>query len=187
MNPRRILPALLLLTPLLATACGGGGSGDPPVADVGSPSASSSASGSPHASALAYSRCMRAHGVSDFPDPDSEGSIGIRAGPGSDLDPHNPTFKAAQQACRSLRPQPSPAQRAQMQAAMLKYAKCMRAHGISDFPDPSNGGLTIRSKSGGDLDPNNPRFKAAQQACRHDLPGGKLGGRLTTGGNGGGR
>lgn len=54
-------------------------------------------------SALAYSECMRAHGVKDFPDPNfSGGGISLKIGghPGSDLDPNNPTFKQAQTACR---------------------------------------------------------------------------------------
>jgi hypothetical protein len=57
--------------------------------------------------ALAFSRCMRAHGV-DFPDPKFSGdgarvSIG---GPGSTFNPRSPAFQAAQKACQSLMPGP---------------------------------------------------------------------------------
>jgi hypothetical protein len=55
--------------------------------------------------ALAFSACMRRHGLKDFPDPSfSNGkiSIGIRAGSGSDLDPSSPKFQAAQQACQGI-------------------------------------------------------------------------------------
>jgi hypothetical protein len=48
---------------------------------------------------LAFSECMRAHGVADFPDPSGNGlQIGSR-GPSSDLNPNNPTFQAAQKVC----------------------------------------------------------------------------------------
>jgi len=55
--------------------------------------------------ALAFSACMRAHGIKDFPDPDFSGggvrlSLGSRR-PGSDLNLNNPTFQKAQQACQS--------------------------------------------------------------------------------------
>lgn len=53
--------------------------------------------------ALAFSVCMRAHGVKDFPDPkfSSGGRIGItmKAGAGSDLNPSSPVFQRAQKAC----------------------------------------------------------------------------------------
>jgi len=64
----------------------------------------------------------------------------------------------------------------------------MRAHGISDFPDPnSQGGIALSPQPGGDLEPNNPRFQAANQACQHYQPG--KGGSFSTntgGGSGGG-
>jgi len=55
------------------------------------------------AQALKFSQCMRAHGIADFPDPQAgNGGIGIRikAGPGSNLNPNNPQFQAAQAACQ---------------------------------------------------------------------------------------
>jgi hypothetical protein len=63
---------------------------------------------------LAYSTCMRAHAIKDFPDPGlSHGHFGITitATPGSDLDPNNPQFQAAQQACKGDLPfkNPNPA------------------------------------------------------------------------------
>jgi hypothetical protein len=54
---------------------------------------------------------------------------------------------------------------------MLKYAQCMRAHGVTDFPDPNaDGGLTLGR--GGDLDPSSPLFQQADSKCKQDLPGG---------------
>jgi len=140
-----------------------------------------------HGSPLAYSRCMRAHGITDFPDPDSNGNLGLNAGPGSGLDPNSPQFKAADQACKHLMPAPNLGQAAKDRPALLRYARCMRAHGMPDFPDPDpGGGLQIKASRGSDLDPNSPLYKAADQACKHYMPGGGHGGSTQTGGPGGG-
>ena len=60
------------------------------------------------AQALKFSQCMRSHGISGFPDPQSLPGggirIAIRAGQGSNLNPTNPQFQAAQKACQSLNP-----------------------------------------------------------------------------------
>jgi hypothetical protein len=53
---------------------------------------------------LRMSQCMRAHGIKDFPDPNSQGGIAVAARPGSDLDPNNPQFKAAAAVCQHLMP-----------------------------------------------------------------------------------
>jgi hypothetical protein len=174
---------VLVIVALLAAACGGGSDG-PGVANLGSSShtsGDSSSNGATKADALAYSKCMRAHGITDFPDPNSKGQIAISAGPGSDLDPNSPRWQSAQEACKALAPSPgTPAQQAGRRAAALKYSKCMRKHGIADFPDPnSSGGLEVQATPGGDLDPNHPQFKAADQACKHLLPGGGKGGSLS--------
>jgi hypothetical protein len=169
---------------LLAAACGSSGSGGPAVANLSSsPSASATSSGgSGHASTLAYARCMRAHGISDFPDPDAHGNLGLNGQPGSDLDPNNPAYKAANSACKSLLPAPqAPPHGAKAQN--LRYARCMRAHGISDFPDPKpDGSLQIQPSPGSDLDPNNPQYKAANEACKQYRPGN---GQATMGSTGG--
>jgi hypothetical protein len=164
-------------------ACGGGSSG-PGVAAGGTPSSSSTASG--RQSALAYSQCMRAHGIKDFPDPGSDGGITLNAGPGSDLDQHNPQYQIASSACAQLLPPERHPNVQQLKTANLNYAKCMRAHGISDFPDPKpDGTLQIKADPGSDLDPSNPQFKAADNACKHYEPGGGQGGGTVT--NSGGR
>jgi hypothetical protein len=126
---------------------------------------------------------MRSHGVPDFPDPNSNGQIQLAAGPGSDLLPGPARFKSAQQACKSLTPVRSPAQQRQQLAAALRFARCMRAHGMPSFPDPTpQTGLQTRSgggHSGGGgntlgngVDPNSPQFQAANRSCRSLTPGG---------------
>jgi hypothetical protein len=180
---RRRVRTLAWAAPLAALAllfvgCGGG-SGGPGVASAGSSKSAggrSSSTGSKKASALAYSKCMRAHGVTDFPDPNSKGQLTINntGGPGSsDLDPNNSQFQAAQEACKSLAPAPhAPARQLGRRADALKFAKCMRDHGITDFPDPNaSGGLEIKGSPGDGLDPNSPQFQSAQKACKHLLPG----------------
>jgi len=177
------LAAALLGAGLLAAACGG--PAGPGVANAG-PAGSASPGASGHGSLLAYSRCMRAHGITKFPDPDSHGDLGLNAGPGSGIDPNSPQYKAADRACKHLMPAPNAGQAAQDRPALLRYARCMRAHGIPDFPDPEpGGGLSIKASRGSDLDPNNPIYKAADRACTHYMPGGGHGGSTQTSGGGG--
>jgi hypothetical protein len=58
-------------------------------------------------------------------------------------------------------------------SAALKFANCMRAHGVPDFPDPAaNGGIQVAgpgAKSA--LDPQSPAFQTAAQACHKLGPG----------------
>jgi len=179
-----LLAAALACLALVAAACSS-------AAKTGTGAGSAGGGGSAKHSELAFSRCMRAHGISDFPDPSSQGGIALNGGPGSDLNPSSPLFKAANSACKPLLPPQktlSPAQQAAARAQALRYARCMRAHGISDFPDPNaQGGIALQPKPGGDLEPNNPRFQAANQACQHYQPG--KGGSFSTNtssGSGGG-
>jgi hypothetical protein len=157
----------LLIMVLLAAACAEGPTGPGVAGEGASSSPSASPSGDRRDALLAYSQCMRDHGISDFPDPEPGGGIAVQAVPGSDLDPNNPQYKAADEACRSLLPPPpTEEQQEQERAEALKYSKCMRAHGISDFPDPNaEGGIDLNAEPGSDLDPNNPQFQAADKAC----------------------
>jgi hypothetical protein len=152
-----LLAAGLAVVALLATACGGNPSSS---GSGGSPTAGASA----QSQQLAFARCMRSHGIADFPDSGRP----LQPSPGSDLNLNNPTYQAARQACHSLEPgiHLSPAQAAQNDADALKFAKCMREHGITKFPDPvpHGGSNSIVNLSGIDL--NSPRFQAAQQACK---------------------
>lgn len=125
-----------------------------------------------------FSSCMRKHGVTNFPDPNGQGLIQFGSAQG--IDPKSPTFLSAREVCQKLLPnggQPTPQQLAQRQQQMLAFSKCMRAHGIKDFPDPSNGGLRIRAGQGSDLNPDNAQFQAAQKACQGNLPFKALGTR----------
>jgi hypothetical protein len=189
--------AALLLLGVTATACSGGSSpgvasagatattaasngqlssGDP--GTNGAPSGSTSGltlSGGNATQSLAFSQCMRAHGVSDFPDPDAQGQTQISGGANSDLNPNNPTFQKAQNACQSKLPKPSPAQQAQALQNALKMSQCMRAHGITDFPDPQSGAggrisISLHGSPSSDLNPSDPAFQRAQKVCMPNAP-----------------
>jgi hypothetical protein len=78
--------------------------------------------------------------------------------------PDDPKFQAARQACRQYRENGGEAQRPspQQQQQMLAFARCMRQHGV-DMPDPTPDGSLPDRGSG--LNPDDPRFKAAERAC----------------------
>jgi hypothetical protein len=101
----------------------------------------STGSGADSASpALAFARCMRAHGVPNFPDPNPGGGFTFHAGAG--FNPVSPAVKAAQAKCQQFMGggPPGPGATTHPSAAwlahMVKVARCMRRHGVTDFPDP---------------------------------------------------
>jgi hypothetical protein len=59
--------------------------------------------------------------------------------------------------------------RAGDQAAGIRFADCMRSHGVPNFPDPSAGGGGIEIPSG--VNPQSPAFQSAQSACSALMPG----------------
>jgi hypothetical protein len=160
---------------MLLGGCSGGSHHDKQVANVGPSNSAPKGGDKPsgqnvRAAALAYAKCMRQKGISQFPDPDANGGIAIDS---SKVQQNSPQFKAADEACKSLLPAPPPGGGVpEDRAAGLKYAACMRSHGVPKFPDPNaGGGITI---DGGKLgvDPNGPVFKAADQACKKYMGGG---------------
>jgi hypothetical protein len=167
---RLLTAAVLGSIGLLASACGGGST--PGVASIGTTTTTAAATsqgtssgGTNRADEVKFSKCMRSHGVKAFP----EGNGPIKISPSSGIDPNSPTFQAASKACRSLLPKPSAAQVRQAQQNALKFSKCMRSHGVPNFPDPkfTGGGISIRigGNTGSGLNPNSPAFQAAQSAC----------------------
>jgi hypothetical protein len=135
-----------------------------------------SSSGSPGTQALDYLHCLRANGV-NFPEPRPVGAV---------PNPLSPAFRAAAKACAKLKPvglqsglPPAPTP-GELRAA-LAFARCMRGHGLSQFPDPlttygPDAGLSVGR---GEFFPLNsptelqsPAFRRAADAC---------GLRLTTG------
>jgi hypothetical protein len=222
-DPKRLTrlprPALLvvatLLTGVLVAACGGSSGGPSAatmdgaktsLATVAAAAGSSTAAGasaqstqpaSPagmNATALAFSRCMRANGVPNFPDPNPGGGFLF---PVNGLDRSSPAFKTAQAKCQKLLPKggpPGPGTRTHPSAEtlrkLLKIAQCMRGHGVPEFPDPrtsvpanpfSSGGGVITDYDGAillfpsTLDMHAPAYTQAVAAC------GTLAGKLGRG------
>lgn len=62
----------------------------------------------------------------------------------------------------------------------LTFARCMRANGVPNFPDPKPGGGFDLSAATG-LDPAAPAFRAAQSKCQKLMAGGAVGGPLIPG------
>jgi hypothetical protein len=176
------LAALALV--LAVTACGSGEDedGGAQVASLdetatttttGSDDADTAASDDPQEAALAFARCMRERGI-DVPDPQN-GRIVIGQGPGAGgakpSAAERKKFEEAQRACaehlEGVRPQLSEEDRAELQEAMLAYARCMREHGV-EVPDPTfngqGGGFRMRLESRDD-----PDFEEAQEACESHL------------------
>jgi hypothetical protein len=135
-----------------------------------------------YAASLAYSRCMRSHGVPNFPDPKQVGG-GIQvSGSASGINPRSPLFTSAQQSCGHLLPGggqlPTHAGQQQALARMLRTSRCMRAHGISGFPDPtlappsSRAGYSAIRSNGvawlaipDSIDVRSPAFEQAAAVC----------------------
>jgi len=167
---------IVILSGLAALAAGcGGGSKTPAVASLGPTTTATSqsgggAKGSPTAGVDAFSTCMRTHGVPNFPSPNSQGSVSL--GSNSGIDANSPQLRDAAKACAGLLPTPSPAQQQAIQTALLKFAACMRAHGVTDFPDPnfSSGRLSLKTGSLSSIDPNSPQFQSAETSCASGLP-----------------
>jgi hypothetical protein len=131
----------------------------------------------PLAQAEVYSQCMRSHGVPNFPDPvlTPAGGYGYRT---TGIDPNSAAFQRALQACKALPspwqptgPQLTPGQ----QQAWLSWAKCVRAHGLPNFPDPTFSGRAVQISSAGGS--RSPQLQSAMDACKSEMPSiGGLGG-----------
>ncbi len=67
--------------------------------------------------------------------------------------------------------QPSSASGASVSAG-VKFAACMRSHGVPKFPDPSGSGGGIQIPDGSGINPRSPAFQSAQSACQKLLQGG---------------
>jgi hypothetical protein len=149
---------------VLAAGCssGPGGPGVAGASASASPSASAAASGT--GKALEYAACMRSHGVPKFPDPTVQnGAVGFDITAADGIDPSSPQYQAALQACSSLRGGgTSNSGSSGNLAKELKFAQCMRTHGVPGFPDPNkNGGFSGTST----INPQSATFQTAQATC----------------------
>jgi len=163
-RPRRagLLAVALAGAGVLAAGCSSGPGGPGVAGASASPSSSATASGA--AKALEYAACMRSHGVPKFPDPTvKNGTVGFNISAADGIDPSSPQYQAALQACSSLRGGgTSNSGSSGNLAKELKFAQCMRTHGVPDFPDPNkNGGFSGTST----INPQSATFQNAQATC----------------------
>jgi hypothetical protein len=169
-SPRRVL-ALVAAAAVTVIAAGCGGN------SPSSASASASAGakgGGPDAAAYQFSACMRHHGVANFPDPvvktsasGSSVSIGINPSISG-----QPAFDTAQKACQHIIGNPrngpdSNSTHAQVKTqALLAFARCLRAHGFPNFPDPdAQGQLSAQTIAAAGINIHTPALLTAGKGC----------------------
>jgi hypothetical protein len=146
--PVAVLTAAVAGIALLA-ACGGG-------------SSKGQAASGPSDKALAFAQCMRSHGVPAFPDPGKP--------VGNDVDGNSPQFLRASKLCDKLGHNPqgqlTAARQQQLLSQGLKFAMCMRQHGLPGFPDPTappGGGISFNVPSNVS---QSPQFQTSMKICR---------------------
>ena len=186
----KALAGAMLLAAVALSGCGGDANGDTG-SEAKSPPSFQDAM-------VSYAACMREHGV-DMPDPqfsddgsgggmtfsvpigasDAGGGPGMATGGG----PADPTFKSAAEACQPIMdeatqnmPKPSAEEEAKMRDDALKFAQCMRDHGV-DMPDPTfdgtGGGPVIIQGSSTERAPiDTDKFNEASSACESEGLGG---------------
>ena len=162
-------------------ACSGGGS-----SSIRSDASSNRSSSSP--SAVAYSACMRAHGVPNFPDPASGGAI--PKGDAQHFGVGTAQLQAAQRACQQLIPAGGTLDQETQQcfeagdcpqvvvqqilAAQRRFAECMRSHGFPKFPDPvidsERRPVFAWSISKTGIDPHSPQYMVKDDECQRLAP-----------------
>ncbi|MGO9959622.1 MAG: hypothetical protein ACLP50_27200 [Solirubrobacteraceae bacterium] len=172
-RPTRLLAAAVLAA---ATTIAGCSSSSPNTASSAATSTKSVASNGSDltSSPLAFSRCMRANGVPNFPDLRGNG-IRIQSATGQTISVNGvsvnaPAFLTARQTCERYMPhaQASQAQSAHQTQQGLQFARCMRSHGVPNFPDPK----VVSTSPGGNqqvylpgVNPQSPAFQTAAKAC----------------------
>lgn len=163
---------------LVAAGCGGrggvAGNGSSGAAVSGTTTVVYGTSGA-GAAALAFARCMRAHGLPTWPDPESSGAFDKTKLRQTNISPDQ-ARAVEEKYCHydfengggGQRVTITPADR----AAYLRAAACMRRHGISDFPDPTFGDGTVALDIPPSIDTTSPSFRSARATCAALIPAG---------------
>lgn len=165
-----VITATVGLT-LLAAACSSGSSGS---------SNAGGAASSPATGLLAYSSCMRSHGVPNFPDPASNGEIPKQSVISAEGAVSDSQVQTAEGDCQQLIPpgvslsgQPPQTITAQQQQDYLKVSACMHSHGVANFPEPIFSGGTVAYPSiQHTINTQSTQFTQALQICRKFIPSG---------------
>jgi len=112
---------------------------------------------------------MRSHGLPNWPDPESNGAFDKRRLIG--LGYSRSQVRAAEGPCGHLLPpvsgSPGSAQQTRARVADgLSFARCMRSHGVSRFPDPTaQGELSVAMVLSQGIDIHSPAVLRVVQAC----------------------
>jgi hypothetical protein len=117
-------------------------------------------------------RCMRAHGVPNFPDPDKYGGNPVSGSPNTPgitiagVTFGGPAFVRAEKLCNPLGlAGPRPAISEHQKEQLIGFAECMRHHGLTQWADPTfppTGGVM----SGSDpYSRSDPKVVAAAVTC----------------------
>ena len=118
---------------------------------------------------------MRSDGVTDFPDPGSNGQFRRISAQMED----SPHFGMSFNACKHLLPAGGASKGQQDSAQLLKFAQCMHAHGVPSYPEEPgrvnpysvlapNTAVNALKEAG--VNPNSPVVSAALQACERENP-----------------
>ncbi len=138
---RRQRPLSALILVVMVAVISGCGSSAP--AETGTAANNTTASAQ---KAVKFAQCMRSNGVSQFPDPNGSGKLTIdQVANGSSLNTSTPAFEQAISACKALEPAGFTGSKrtSQQQQAALRFAECIRANGVKDFPDPTPNGPLV--------------------------------------------
>ncbi|MBX6386429.1 MAG: hypothetical protein IRZ07_26215 [Microbispora sp.] len=170
LRPLRALgPALGLA---LALAACGTGPADDGIASAGGAATGTDATASASATVdrqeaqLKFAQCMREHGV-DMPDPGPDGRIRITTKKGEQATTEK-AIKACEHFMKDAVGDKAGADDPEVRDRMVKFAQCMREHGI-DVPDPAPGqGIQLKIKKG-----QEKALEEAQKACEEFAPGRK--------------
>jgi hypothetical protein len=163
-GPVRALATLTVASlALVAAACG---------SSTHNPSGTT-ALNDPAQAAYQYSACMRNHGVTNLPDPkvSSQGGSTTISSDVPRTIVKSPQFRTALHACRGLLPSlqnsgPTPAQQQAREQDLLAFARCVRSHGETNFPDPtSQGQLTVAMIHAAGVDLHAPDVLPTARAC----------------------
>jgi hypothetical protein len=159
------VPGLLLA--LALTACGRADGGGGVATANGTASASAVPVGG-RGDALKFAQCMRDNGLPDFKDPGASGGGGALLPQGADPK----QVQAAQEKCKQYLPNGGepPKVSAEEVERSRQFAKCMRANGVPDFPDPAGDSGAMGGRQLEGVDTKSPEFKAGVQKCEKLVP-----------------
>ena len=187
--PKRRLVAALGAAGVVLIAAGCGGSGSSSAEGVASVSGGAGASSTATTTTavsrddqlLSFVKCLRKQGL-DVKDPQPDANGNLRpAFSGVDQSAMTTAGKACQSELGGGQQAFSQQDQQALQASLVKFAKCMRSHGVADFPDPSIGtGLnpgTIFPGYDQNRLQNDPKVNGAAKACQSAFAGTPIGGQ----------